>query len=168
MMQLLHGDSRRGWHERIRVAKLDSDVQAANRLLWIVENRLACAARPLRYHPKFGGREDTKRFAPYAGRIWIWRAACCEWVKARLKVELDGQFPLRHPLWRLCTTGRIGFLRDALNISSFRRVKTEKLILLAASPAGVRRGVVSHEAFNARRAVRDKIRKKSAVMWNVE
>lgn len=31
-------------------------MQAANPLLWVIEKKLACAPRPLRYDPKFGGR----------------------------------------------------------------------------------------------------------------
>jgi hypothetical protein len=33
-----------------------NNVRAANPLLWVVENRLACAPRPLRYDRTFGGR----------------------------------------------------------------------------------------------------------------
>lgn len=33
-----------------------NNVRAANPLLWVVKKSLACAARPLRYHPEFGGR----------------------------------------------------------------------------------------------------------------
>lgn len=32
------------------------NVRAADPLLWVVEKKLACAPRPLRYHPAFGGR----------------------------------------------------------------------------------------------------------------
>jgi len=38
----------RGW--------IRQNVQAADPLLWVIEKRLACAPRPLRYHPVFGGR----------------------------------------------------------------------------------------------------------------
>ncbi len=31
-------------------------VRAANPFLWVIENNLACAPRPLRYHAEFGGR----------------------------------------------------------------------------------------------------------------
>jgi hypothetical protein len=31
-------------------------VRAANPLLWVLDKRLACAPRPLRYHQRFGGR----------------------------------------------------------------------------------------------------------------
>ena len=43
--------SEAGWRTWIR-----SNIRAADPVLWIVENKLACAPRPLRYHPKFGGR----------------------------------------------------------------------------------------------------------------
>jgi hypothetical protein len=39
------------WRSWIR-----KNVQAANPLLWIIDKNLACAPRPLRYHPQFGGR----------------------------------------------------------------------------------------------------------------
>jgi hypothetical protein len=39
------------WFQWIR-----KNVQKANPLLWAVDNSLACAPRPLRYHPTFGGR----------------------------------------------------------------------------------------------------------------
>jgi len=39
------------WRSWIR-----KNVQAANPLLWVIEKSLACAPRPLRYDPKFGGR----------------------------------------------------------------------------------------------------------------
>ncbi len=49
-----------------------NNVQAANPLLWIVENSLACAPRPLRYHPKFGGRVPLiPREAAPALREWL-------------------------------------------------------------------------------------------------
>jgi hypothetical protein len=43
--------SEESWRKWIR-----KSVQAANPLLWILDNCLACAPRPLRYHPAFGGR----------------------------------------------------------------------------------------------------------------
>lgn len=39
------------WRKWIR-----KNVQSANPLLWVIERSLACAPRPLRYDPKFGGR----------------------------------------------------------------------------------------------------------------
>jgi hypothetical protein len=39
------------WRRWIR-----NNVKAADPLLWIIDTSLACAPRPLRYHPKFGGR----------------------------------------------------------------------------------------------------------------
>jgi Cyclin-dependent kinase inhibitor 3 (CDKN3) len=38
----------RGW--------IRQNVQAADPLLWVIEKRLGCAPRPLRYHPAFGGQ----------------------------------------------------------------------------------------------------------------
>jgi len=47
-------------------------VQAANPLLWVVDKRLACAPRPLRYHQRFGGRVSllSPEAAP-ALREWL-------------------------------------------------------------------------------------------------
>lgn len=39
------------WRSWIR-----SHIQRAHPLLWVIENSLACAPRPLRYHTEFGGR----------------------------------------------------------------------------------------------------------------
>jgi|SRR5215472_9166204 len=55
------------WRRWIR-----KNVQAANPLLWILDNSLACAPRPLRYHPAFGGR--VALIAPEAApvlREWL-------------------------------------------------------------------------------------------------
>ncbi len=41
-------------------------VQSAG-LLWVIEGRLACSPRPLRYHPRFGGR--LPQLPPEAGPI---------------------------------------------------------------------------------------------------
>jgi hypothetical protein len=54
------------------------NVQAANPLLWIVENGLACAARPLRYHPKFGGREVRLLPSEAAPALSAWLASIKE------------------------------------------------------------------------------------------
>ena len=43
--------SEKDWRMWIR-----NNVQAANPLLWVIDENLACSPRPLRYHPKFGGR----------------------------------------------------------------------------------------------------------------
>ncbi len=43
--------SEESWRTWIR-----DNIRTAHPLLWIVENSLACAPRPLRYHPDFGGR----------------------------------------------------------------------------------------------------------------
>ena len=40
-----------GWRKWIR-----NNVRVANPFLWVLEGRLACAPRPLHYHPQFGGR----------------------------------------------------------------------------------------------------------------
>lgn len=37
-------------------AWIRKNVRLANPLLWVAERSLACAPRPLRYHPTFGGR----------------------------------------------------------------------------------------------------------------
>jgi Cyclin-dependent kinase inhibitor 3 (CDKN3) len=52
VIPVVAGMSESEWQSWIR-----KNVQAANPLLWVVEKSLACAPRPLRYHPKFGGRE---------------------------------------------------------------------------------------------------------------
>jgi hypothetical protein len=54
----------RGW--------IRSNIQRANPLLWVIENSLACAPRPLRYHAEFGGRMATlpAEAAP-ALRAWL-------------------------------------------------------------------------------------------------
>ena len=45
-----------GWPGVEQVAHVDSEcVQTANPLLWVVDKRLACAPRPLRYDQRFGG-----------------------------------------------------------------------------------------------------------------
>ena len=36
-----------------------SNIQRADPFLWVLENSLACAPRPLRYHAEFGGRVAT-------------------------------------------------------------------------------------------------------------
>jgi Cyclin-dependent kinase inhibitor 3 (CDKN3) len=59
--------SEENWRRWIR-----KNVQAANPLLWILDNSLACAPRPLRYHPTFGGRVEL--IAPEAApvlREWL-------------------------------------------------------------------------------------------------
>lgn len=43
--------SEENWRAWIR-----RNVRAADPLLWVLERSLACAPRPLRYHPTFGGR----------------------------------------------------------------------------------------------------------------
>lgn len=49
-----------------------SNVQAANPLLWMIENSLACAPRPLRYHKLFGGRVHLiRQDAASALREWM-------------------------------------------------------------------------------------------------
>jgi hypothetical protein len=68
----LHSRDRDGtewdkWRKWIR-----SRVQSANPLLWVVDKRLACAPRPLRYHQRFGGRVSL--FPPEAApalREWL-------------------------------------------------------------------------------------------------
>jgi len=39
------------WRKWIR-----NNVRSSNPLLWVLQGRLACSPRPLRYHPEFGGR----------------------------------------------------------------------------------------------------------------
>src|SRR5438105_3803580 len=39
------------WRKWIR-----KDVQSASPFLWVIEGKLACSPRPLRYDPDFGGR----------------------------------------------------------------------------------------------------------------
>jgi hypothetical protein len=39
------------WRKRIR-----KDVQSANPFLWVIDGKLACSPRPLRYDQEFGGR----------------------------------------------------------------------------------------------------------------
>ncbi len=61
--------SEKEWRQWIR-----SKVQGAAPLLWVLNRRLACSSRPLRYHARFGGR--LLFFPPEAAD------ALSEWLEA--------------------------------------------------------------------------------------
>lgn len=61
--------SESAWRSWIR-----GHVRSASPLLWVVQDSLACAPRPLRYHPQFGGRVPSLP-AQAASALQAWLAS---------------------------------------------------------------------------------------------